>query len=81
MKIYLAPEVVSSFNSALSKLTGYERRQYAAELCEQFFENSPRIMERRLSVSRKMVELGLHERRTGIRCVDAYNQRGRKKKK
>lgn len=81
MKIYLAPEVMSSFNSALSKLTGYERRQYAAELCEKFFENSPRIMERRLKVSRQMVELGLHERRSGIRCLDAYNQRGTKKKK
>lgn len=81
MKIYLAPEVMSSFSSALTKLTGYERRQYAAELCEQFFENSPRIMERRLNVSREMVELGLHERRTGIRCLDAYNKRGTKKKK
>ncbi len=81
MKIYLAPEVISSFNSALIKLRGYERRQYAAELCEQFFENSPRIMERRLNVGREMVELGLHERRTGIRCLDAYNQRGAKKKK
>ena len=80
MPIYLASEVMSSFNSALNKLTGFERRQYAAELCEQFFENSPRIMERRLNVSREMVELGLNERRTGIRCLDAYEQRGSKKK-
>ena len=81
MQIYLAPEVMSSFNSALGKLTGYERRQYAAELCKQFFENSPRKMERHLDVSRDMVSLGLHELRTGIRCLDGYELRGAKKKK
>ncbi len=80
MPIYLAPQVIASFNSALNKLSGYQRRQFAAELCEEFFENSPRMMERRLKVSRDMVELGLHERRTGIRCLDAYNKRGAKKK-
>lgn len=80
MRIYLAPEVLSSFNSALSKLTSFMRRQYAAELCEQYFDNSPRMMESHLNVSRAMVELGLNERRTGIRCLDAYNARGTKKK-
>jgi len=81
MRIYLAPEVLSSFNSALNKLTGFARRQYAAELCEQYFDNSPRMMESHLQVSRSMVALGLHERRTGIRCLDAYTVRGAKKKK
>ena len=80
MPIYLAPQVITSFNSALNKLSGYERRQYATELCEKFFEKSSLMMERRLEVSRDMVELALHERRTGIRCVDAYNKRGAKKR-
>jgi len=80
MKIYLAAEVIASFNSALNKLTGYDRRAYAAELCEKFFESSPRKIERHLAISRDMVELGLHERRTGMRCVDAFDQRGTKKK-
>ena len=39
------------------------------------------MMERRLKVSRAMVELGLHEKRTGIRCIDAFDNRGTKKKK
>ena len=81
MRIYLSPEVLSSFNSALNKLTGYSRRQFAAELCEQYFDSSPRMMESHLNVSRAMVELGLNERRTGIRCLDAYSARGVKKKK
>jgi len=81
MRIYLAPEVIGTYNSALEKLTGHKRREFAAELCEKFFDNSPRKMERHLDVSRDMVELGLHERRTGIRCLDSFELRGAKKKK
>jgi len=76
----LSPTIISSFNSALKKLTGYNRRAFAAELCETFFDKSARKVERYLNVSRAMVELGLHERRTGIRCIDAYQERGSKKK-
>jgi hypothetical protein len=81
MREYLSPQIIKSFNSALSKLTGYERRQFAAELCVTYFENSPRMIERRLKVSREMVKLGLAEKRTGIRCIENYNERGAKKKK
>ena len=80
-KVDLPPEVISSFNSALSKLTGYERRQFAAELCEKFFDSSARKMERYLKAGREMIELGLHERRTGIPYSDAFSKRGAKKKK
>lgn len=81
MRIYLHPTVISSFNSALDKLTGYKKRSYAAELCELYFDSSPRKMERYFNVGREMVDLGMHERRTGIRCLDAYEFRGAKKKK
>jgi hypothetical protein len=80
MKI-LEPEYVSVFNSALSKLTGFTRREYAAELCELFFDGSASKMERYLNVSRKMVELGMHERRTGIQCIELFSKRGAKKKR
>jgi hypothetical protein len=72
--------IQTSFNFALSKLTSYRRRAFAAELCVNFFGGSARKMERSLKVSRCMVELGLHERRTGILCVDSFTQRGAKKK-
>jgi hypothetical protein len=81
MRPNLPDEVLKSFKSALSKLTGFARREFAAELCETYFDNSPRRMERYIGVSRSMIELGLHERRTGIRCVDNFNSRGAKKKK
>lgn len=80
-KVKLPPEIIESFNSALFLLKGHFRRAYAAELCEKFFDNSPREMEKVLKVGRDMVRLGLHERRTGIRCIDAYSMRGAKKKK
>jgi hypothetical protein len=77
----LSPLIIESFNLALEKLTGYERRAYAAALTLAHFDGSARKAERTLSVSRQMVELGLKERETGIRCQDAYSLRGRKKKK
>jgi hypothetical protein len=78
--VALSSDTLLSFNSALNKLTGASRRQYAAELCGRYFSNSARKMERYLNVSRSMVELGQHEQRTGIECLDAYNLRGAKKK-
>ena len=77
----LPSSVIKSFNLALEKLTGYERRSYAAALAVAHFDGSARKAERALSVSRQMVELGLKEQETGIRCQDAYLMRGRKKKK
>lgn len=76
----LSSKHIEVFNSALCKLKGHFRREYAAELCELFFDNSPTKMERYLNVSRKMVELGVHERRTGIRCVELFSERGIKKR-
>jgi hypothetical protein len=80
MKI-LSPVVLSSFKLALRKMTGYTRRLFAAELAKSYFNSSSRKTERILGVSRDMVDLGLHELRTGIRCLENFGQRGNKKKK
>lgn len=77
----LAPAVKESFNLALSLLTGYERRQYAASLAKKYFDGSARKTERELRVSRSVVELGIKEQESGIRCIENFNLRGRKKKK
>lgn len=77
----LSEELIKTLNSGLSKLTGYKRRQYAAEICHQYFDSSATKMERHLKVGRKMVNLALHEHRTGIRCLEAFHLRGAKKKK
>ena len=77
----LDAKIISSFNSAISKLTGHNRRLYAAELTNEYFDGSARKAERYLKVSREMIKLGLEELRSGIQCLGAFNQRGRKKKK
>lgn len=77
----LSPEILSSFKTALALLTGYKKRQLAAELAVKFFDSSARKTEFYLGVRRDMVGLGLHELRTGIRCEDGYCLRGRKKRK
>jgi hypothetical protein len=78
--VELSSDVLLCFKSALTKLTGYKRREYAAELCELYFDNSARKMERELKIGRATIKLGQHERRSGIRCLDAYMLRGAKKK-
>jgi len=77
----LNADLLLSFNTTLSILSGFEKRKYAAEIALKYFDGSPYKMERQLNVGRDMVYKGLMERRTGIRCIDGYNQRGRKKKK
>ena len=77
----LSPEVIDSFNTALQKLTGYNRRAFAAKICIEFFDSSATKMERHLKVGREMVKLGLKEHQTGIRCLDGYSLRGAKKKR
>lgn len=77
----LSPTIIEGFNLALKKLTGYQRRAYAASLATTDFDGSARKTERVLSVSRQMVELGFKEQASGIRCEDAYRLRGRKKKR
>lgn len=77
----LSQDILNSFKSGLKRLTGYERRQYAAELTIKYLDGSPYKAERYLGVSRKMVEKGLKETATGIRCMENFHLRGRKKKK
>ncbi len=79
--VELPSDVLACFDSALDKLTGYKRRAYAAELCELYFDDSARKMERYLKMGRATIKLGQHERRSGMRCLDAYHLRGAKKKK
>lgn len=73
--------IKKSIKSALRKLTSYKRRSYAAELAHTYFDGSARKTERELGVSRSMVELGLKEEASGIRCIENFRLRGSKKKK
>jgi hypothetical protein len=77
----LSITVIASFKSALKLLTGYKRREYIADLSKTYFDSSARKTERVLGVSRTLVETGLAEQNSGIRCIENFSLRGRKKKK
>jgi hypothetical protein len=79
MSAELTEQVMETIKSACQKLTGYLRRQFQAEVAERYCEGIPRRAEMVFGWGRDAVNLGLQERRTGIRCVDDYSSRGRHK--
>jgi transposase len=79
MSAELSELVIKTIKSAAQKLTGYRRRRFQAEVASQYCEGNPRRVETVFGWGREAVRLGLHELRTGIRCVDDYSSRGRRK--
>lgn len=75
----LTDDVIGTIKSAAGKLTGFERRQFQAEVALQYCDGSARKAEAKFGWGREAVRTGLHEKRTGIRCLDAFQARGRKK--
>lgn len=72
-------ELIASLRSASNKLTGFKRRQFQAEMTTKYCDGSARRAESVFGWSRRCVNTGLNELRTGIRCVDGFSRRGRKK--
>lgn len=56
---------------AASKLRGWERRSFQAEMALKYCEGNARIAERVFGWGRVNIEVGLAEKRTGIICVGA----------
>jgi len=75
----LTDPIIATFKDAAKKLTGNRKRDFMAKVTEDDFEGSARKAETALGWCRHSVQLGLHERRTGIVCVDNYQARGRHK--
>jgi hypothetical protein len=71
--------IQSTLKDAAQKLTSFQRREFMANVAEDYFQGSARKTETYMGWNRDTVQLGLHERRTGIRCVDYYQGRGRHK--
>lgn len=71
--------IKSTFQDAAKKLTGHRKRDFMAKVAEDYLEGSARKAERVFGWNRQSVQLGLHERRTGLICVDNYRARGRHK--
>lgn len=75
----LTDEMIETIKSGAAKLTGFRRREYMAEVALQYCGGSARKAERLFGWGREAVRTGLHEKRTGIRCLDNFTARGRKK--
>lgn len=68
--------IKSTFQDAAKKLTGHRKRDFMAKVSEDYLEGSARKAERVLGWKRQSVQLGLHERHSGLICVDNYRARG-----
>lgn len=62
---------------AATLLTGHKRRRFQAEAANTYCGGSARLAETTFGWGRDAVETGLNEFRSGIRCLDAYELRGR----
>jgi len=67
-----------TLKDAAKKLTGNRKRDLMAKVTEDYFDGSARKAETILGWCRHSVQLGLHERRSGLVCVDNYRARGRR---
>jgi hypothetical protein len=65
--------------SGARRLTGYQRRAFQAEVAIELCDGNPRQAERRFGWGRETVQTGLHERRTGLRCLEDFVARGRRR--
>ena len=72
-------KVKSTLKDAAQKLTGPKKRAFMAKAAEDYFKGSARKAETYLGWKRQTVQLGLHERRSGVTCLDNYQARGSKK--
>jgi hypothetical protein len=71
--------IKATIKDAAQKLTGDRKRDFMGKVAEDYFTGSARKAETVLGWNRKSVQLGLHERRTGLICIDNYRARGRHK--
>jgi hypothetical protein len=65
--------------SGARRLTGFRRRAFQAEVAVELCSGNARQAERRFGWGRETVEKGLHERHTGIRCLEDFVARGRRR--
>jgi hypothetical protein len=75
----LPEQYIRTIKDAAKKLTGSKRRAFQAQVAIDYLAGSPRKAERLFGWDRRTVQLGLHELRTGIVCLDNFKRRGNKK--
>jgi hypothetical protein len=61
----------------VTRLRGYERRLFMAEVTLKLCAGNARKAERRFGWGRETVDKGLHELQQGVRCLENFSARGR----
>nr|WP_245894255.1 transposase [Chamaesiphon polymorphus] len=64
---------IEDLKLAAAKMSGAKRREFTAQMTNKYCQGSARKAERVVGWKRNMVELGLAEQRTGIKCVGAQS--------
>lgn len=72
LPVPLSVEQIADLRLASSSLVGARRRAFQAAMTEKYCAGNARHAERVFGWGRHTVELGLHERRTGIVCLSAH---------
>jgi hypothetical protein len=65
----LRPSQIADLRLAASKMTGPTRRAFQAEIALKYCGGNPLLADTIFGWGRHTVEVGLAERRTGIRCL------------
>lgn len=61
------------------RLKGHQRRLFQAQVCLSLCDGNPRQAERRFGWGRKNVSTGIHEYQSGIRCLENFVAKGRRR--
>lgn len=75
----MTPELKETFIETAKVLKGHQRRLFMARVVNSLGRGGLSFAQRELGWNDGTVRKGQHELRTGIECLDAVNQRGRKK--
>ena len=73
----ITDDIVPTLLLAATLLTGHKRRRFQAEMANAYCVGSARLAETTFGWGRDAVRTGLGELRTGIRCVEDFEARGR----
>lgn len=69
----------SVFKNTVHKLKGHERRIVLAQLSIEYGHGGQTFVAKEFNIGRDTIRKGLHELKSGIKCEDAFNMRGRNK--
>ncbi len=72
----LTKKQIVTIKDAAQKLTGDKRRAFQAQVTIDYLDGKARKAERVFGWSRRTIELGLNELRTGIICIGNFSSRG-----